>query len=147
MQKLSHPLLGCFLFWCCLSAGLTAFHSALPDLLCLQISVPIPTLLYSFLPVYIQVHFYLLFFPALQTILLWRRQSKTWPPCITLVDLWCLAHECTWLPLRLWMFLHHRLFLCLSWHGFYVFFTSSSPTPTSLHPPPPPGSSCGPHYC
>lgn len=62
---------------------------------------------------------------SLQTILLWRRQSKTWPPCINLVDLRRLAHECTCLPPVPLNLPLSSTFPHLSWHSFYVFFTSS----------------------
>lgn len=136
MQKLSHPLLS--FFFVVVVVYLPAWLPfTLPYQICyaLRSLSPSPLCFTVFFPYIFRFTFISFSFLALQTISPWRRQSKTWPPCITLVGLWCLAHECTWLPPRLWMFLHHRLFLRLSWHGFYVFFTSSLPPPTSSPPP------------
>lgn len=135
MQKLSHPLLS--FFFVVVVVYLPAWLPfTLPYQICyaLRSLSPSPLCFTVFFPYIFRFTFISFSFLALQTISPWRRQSKTWPPCITLVGLWCLAHECTWLPPRLWMFLHHRLFLRLSWHGFYVFFTSSLPPPTSSPP-------------
>lgn len=59
-----------------------------------------------------------------------ERQSKTFPPCVKLVDLWCLTHDCSCLYPLLWLPPLSSPLPHLSLHSF--FFTSSL---TSHQPP------------
>lgn len=81
-------------------------------------------------PLYILNLFYLFLSLALWTILLWRRQTKTWPPCLKLVDVGSWVYLFALVPLNLPL---SSTFPCFSWHSFYVFFTPSFTSHQSSH--------------